>query len=212
MIKVRHGSFETNSSSVHTLAWRNILNVDDVSEEAYVGTYTNIVDLSILESYYGTFGEKIVALYLFIDNDEHDLLYSYRDKYYQLYDRTEHPFDIDELYSKDVKIGKLSFREIYKNLKSDLLDVIKEITGEKPEFLNEETFEYDSYDMGGFVPSGKKEITEFLLNKDILFVHDEDSYDIDRATIGHVELSNLIEKREEHFNKTWFEWFKIEKE
>lgn len=196
MIKIRQGSFETNSSSVHTLAWCN--SYYKIDEEEYEDSKTNIIDLSCNEDEgsFRLFSKKIQKLYTFLNDNEVNILENFLENYE--YDSNYIYFE--DAYSKNIEVNGIKFRDFYNSLKINLLEVIEELTGKKAEILNEELFEYHSHDMSGFIPVEKDDIREVLLNKDIRIVY-EDNFGCDEEdeylSIGRDALSSAIKKRKQ---------------
>lgn len=195
MIKIRQSSFETNSSSVHTLAWCRSYN--KISSEDYEKSKTNIIDLydRYWEGSFRLFSEKIKKLYTFVDDDKYDIITEFLEKY----DNGDYCYDdISEAYIKNIEIDGIKFRDFYKELKKPLLEVIEELTGKKAEIINEEHFVHNSHDMGGFIPTEKEDIREVLLNKDIRIVY-EDNFGCEEEdeylAIGKDALKSEISKR-----------------
>lgn len=206
MVRIRHGTFETNSSSVHALVWREHFYKDSVSEEAYTETFTNIIDLSLSNDYIETFPEKISKLFMFLDSVEYDDIMMHARRNYG-----SDKFDIDEAYCENFESNDIKFRSFYKKIKKDLLATIEEITNKKVKFINENEFSYDYYDITGFAPNKKDEIKEFLLNKDMILVFEDDNQIEESSFVTEEDMNLLIDKRNKE-ELSWFDWFKIEKE
>lgn len=189
MIKIRKGTFETNSSSVHTIAWSN----EEIDVSYYNKQFTNKIDLYLSKEGEGSFErfeEKLVKLYTFIDEEDYDDLMFYIED-------TEF-YTIEEAYRANVEINGKKFRDIYKNTKKPLLKIVKEITGKKADIINEEYFYMYTYDMGGFMPSKTEHIREVLTNPDIRILYGcniQYSDDYENTVITEDDINNIIIKK-----------------
>lgn len=189
MIKIRKGTFETNSSSVHTIAWSN----EEIDVSYYNKQFTNKIDLYLSKEDEGSFErfeEKLVKLYTFIDEEDYDDLMFYIED-------TEF-YTIEEAYRANVEINGKKFRDIYKNTKKPLLKIVEEITGKKADIINEEYFYMYTYDMGGFMPSKTEHIREVLTNPDIRILYGcniQYSDDYENTVITEDDINNIIIKK-----------------
>lgn len=200
MVKFRFGLFETNSSSVHTLAMCR--SYHKISDEDYEKSKTNIIDLSCneLDGSFRLFSEKIQKLYTFLNDNELNIL----DDFLENYESDSEYIFVTDVYRKNIEINGIKFRDFYKNLKKNLFEVIEEIIGKKPEIINEDYFECSSHDLSGFIPVEKEYIKEVLLNKDIRIVF-EDNFGCDEEdeylSIDEEELKSKINKRKKKLEK-----------
>lgn len=217
MIKVRFNTFETNSSSAHTVSWSKNRTENDIETET---KFTNIIDMCECQhkTTFETFKEKISFLYCFEDSYIfYDFLKVFRKEY-----ESENPNSdliyLDDAYANDLHTKKCgSFRKYYKGTKKPLLKIIKELTNKEVEFENEDKFDYYSHDSWGWIPEDneKKYIKEILLNPNLILECGND-YEIDseNAITDSSIVDTLIKKRRkmEKDEQMWFDWFKIEKE
>lgn len=189
MIKIRKGTFETNSSSVHTIAWSN----EEIDVSYYNKQFTNKIDLYLSkedEGSFETFKEKLVKLYTFIDEEDYDDL--------MFYIEDTDFYTIEEAYRANAEINGKKFRDIYKNTKKPLLKIVEEITGKKADIINEEYFYMYTYDMGGFMPSKTEHIREVLTNPDIRILYGYNiqySDDYENTVITEDDINNIIIKK-----------------